>query len=478
MRVSKRFKLGRTQPTLDFVDVDYNGDTGLFISPKALANLPSDWGDQCVSLVQSFFSTVLAHITAGHHGEAERLLKALREPNETHLGLSTGKSRGRALGDSSAHDVWNALSNSQAASSGLIRDLEDTVLLIPGIGVDVISDMTTNIIRGPLIDYTQRMAAQYGIELSPDVPSGPIWNPTTKDWFEEFVDLPMTPQGKLLLVPKAIVRRHLAYNLGEYYRFHVLTHLQDVELRANSQLVQITKKTKKRFVTKKDVEEKYGNSKKMVAEITVNNPSLLDDYKQKANSRPYLPLDHDLIAATEGTPKPDWDALLQSVLDIPTGNVDAKRYETAVESLFTALFYPDLTNPVPQSRIHDGRKIIDIDYTNMAKGGFFNWLSKHYPSGRIFVECKNYGGKVANPEMDQLARRFSPSRGQVGILVCRSFADKARFATGCRDTAKDGGGYIIALDDKDLKALVHERKTNGQFQAWTLLSQKFRALTD
>lgn len=478
MRVSKRFKLGRTQPTLDFIDVDYKGDTGLFISPKALASLPSDWGDRCVSLVQSFFSTVLGHIKAGRHGEAERLLKALREPNETHLGLSIGKSRGRALGDSSAHDVWRALSHSQAAQSGLIRDLEDTVLLIPGIGVDVISDMTTNIIRAPLIEYTQRMAVYYGIPLSPGVPSGPMWNPATKDWVEDFVELPMTPEGKLLLVPKAIVRRHLAYNLSEYYRFHVLTHLQDVELAANSQLVQITKKTKKRYVTKKDVEEKYGKSKKMVADVTVKNPSLLDDYKKKANNRPYLPLDHDIIAATEGTAKPDWDVLLNAVLAVPTGKADAKGYESAVESLFTALFYPDLTNPVAQSRLHDGRKIVDIDYTNMAQGGFFHWLSKHYPSGRIFVECKNYAGKVANPEMDQLANRFSPSRGQVGMLVCRAFADKARFQRGCQDTAKDSSRYIIHLDDDDLKALVHERKTNDQFQAWTLLNQRFRALTD
>lgn len=476
--MSRYFKLGRTQPTLDFVDVDYSGDTGLFISPKALAGLPSDWGDACVSLVQSFFGTVLSHIKAGRHGEAERLLKALREPNETHLGLSVGKSKGRALGDSSAHDVWRALSNSQAATSGLIRDLEDTVLLIPGIGVDVISDMTTNIIRGPLIEYTQQMAAHYKIKLRPGIPSGPQWNPTKKDWYEDFVDLPMTPEGKLLLVPKAIVRRHLAYSLTEYYRFHVLTHLQDVELRANSQLVQITKKTKERYVTKKDVEEKYGRSKKMVSDVTIQNPSLLEEYKRKANDRPYLPLDHGDIAATEGTAKPDWDELLKAVLAIPTGQADAKGYETAIEALFTALFYPDLTNPVAQSRIHDGRKIIDIDYTNMAKGGFFSWLAKHYPSGRIFVECKNYGGKVANPEMDQLARRFSPSRGQVGLLVCRSFSDKARFAAGCRDTAKDGGGYIIALDDDDLKALVHDRKTNEEFQAWTLLNQRFRALTD
>ena len=478
MRVSSKYKLGRTQPALDFVDVDYNGDTKLFISPRALAGLPSDWGQSCVSLVQSFFGTVLGHIKAGRHTDAERLLKALREPNETHLGLSVGKSRGRALGDSSAHDVWNALSNSQAARSGLIRDLEDTVLLIPGIGVDVISDMTTNIIRGPLITYTQEMCRYYGIPLKSGIPSGPMWDGRTKDWVEDFTDLPMTPAGKLLLVPKAIVRRHLAYNLEEYYRHYVLTHLQEVELSSNSQLVQITKTTKKRYVTKKDVEGKYGTGKQLTSTISVANPDILEEYKNKADSRPYLALDHALIAATEGTAKPDWDGLLDAVLDIPTGAPDAKRYEDAVESLLTALFWPDLTNPIAQSKIHSGRKIIDIDYTNMAAGGFFYWLSRHYPSGRIFVECKNYGGKVANPEMDQLSSRFSPSRGQVGILVCRAFDSKDRFLTGCRDTAKDSHGYIIALDDDDLKSLVHERKTNEEFQAWTLLSKRFRSLTD
>jgi hypothetical protein len=81
----------------------------------------------------------------------EALLRALREPNETHLGLSKGRSRGHALGNESAHDVWSALSRSEAAKSGLLKDLEDTVLMIEGISVDIVSDMTTNIIRGPLI---------------------------------------------------------------------------------------------------------------------------------------------------------------------------------------------------------------------------------------------------------------------------------------------------------------------------------------
>jgi hypothetical protein len=162
------------QATLDFVDADVKQDTPLFISPKALTMLPSEFGDECVHLIQSFFHKVLELIKAGRNSEAESLLAVLREPNETHLGLSKGsKSRGHGLGDGSAHTVWNALSESEAARSGLLEDLEDTVLMIDGISIDIISDITTNIIREPLIRYTQRMCEYYGISLQAGVESGP-----------------------------------------------------------------------------------------------------------------------------------------------------------------------------------------------------------------------------------------------------------------------------------------------------------------
>src|SRR5262249_48422735 len=132
MRISEHFHLGRSQPTLDFVDVDIRGDTPVFISPRALMLLPSEWGDACVHLVQNFFQTVLGFIRSGENARAEALLRVLREPNETHLGLSRGKSQGRALGSASARDVWKALSESEAAASGLLQDLEDTVLMVEG----------------------------------------------------------------------------------------------------------------------------------------------------------------------------------------------------------------------------------------------------------------------------------------------------------------------------------------------------------
>jgi hypothetical protein len=184
LRISRYFNLEQTQATLDFVDVDVKKDTPLFISPKALTMLPSDFGDECVHLIQNFFHKILELINARRNAEAESLLGVLREPNETHLGLSKGsKSRGRALGEGSAHEVWSALSESEAAQSGLLEDLEDTVLMIEGISIDIISDITTNIIREPLVRYTQRMCEYYGIRLQPEVDSGPLWSSKDERWY-------------------------------------------------------------------------------------------------------------------------------------------------------------------------------------------------------------------------------------------------------------------------------------------------------
>ena len=107
--------------------------------------------------------------------------------------------------------------------------------------------------------------------------------------------------------------------------------------------------------------------------------------------------------------------------------------------------------------------------------GVTSWLAKHYTAPQIFVECKNYGSEVANPELDQLSGRFGRSRGNVGILVARRFDDKARFEQRCRDTALDDRGYIIVLDDDDLKSLVAARRDEKEacYRDYPLLRQRF-----
>ncbi|SDI57795.1 hypothetical protein SAMN05216338_102596 [Bradyrhizobium sp. Rc2d] len=446
--------------------------------------LPSDFGDECVHLVQNFFHGVLEAIRAGRHTDAERLLKQLREPNETRLGLSKGKARGRALGSGSAHDVWQSLSRSEAVKTGLIEDLEDTVLMVEGVSVDIVSDMTTNIIREPLIRYTQQMCEQYEIPMMTGVDSGPLWNARDQKWYSNFTELPLAGSGKLILVPKVLVRTHLQYDAGEYFQHFLLTHMRDYELAVNSELVEIIKsgkgkrqRTRKR-VTKKALVGKYGNGKAAIIAQTRKHPTALATYKALKRDEKHLPLTLDDISGLEGAPPVDWNVLLSNVREVPTGRTDAGRYEKAIEGILTALFYPNLTNPRVQHEIHAGRKRIDVTYTNMAVNGFFKWLAAHYSAAHVFVECKNYGKELGNPELDQLSGRFSPSRGKIGLLVCRTFEDKALFLKRCTDTAKDGRGYILALDDDDISNLVAARQNDRLFSEWTLLRTRFNTLID
>jgi hypothetical protein len=294
LRVSEYFNLGLKQPSLSFVDVDTSGDVRLFISPRALRLLPSAWGDECVALIQSLFGQVLLAIRDGDDHKAISLLEVLKEPNETHLGLSKGKSRGRGLGSGSARDVWHALTESAAAKSGLLTDLEDTVLMIDGISVDIVSDVVTNIIRGPLIQFTQEACNRYGIPLTEGVASGPIWETHTKSWHECFVSLPMVDDEKLLLVPKEIVRQTLDYDIDKYYRHYILERLRQEEIAANSDLVHVLKSGKNKGIKnvyKKDLKEKYGKGKAMIVRETLRNPIVLQQYKyQKQN--PSKPLSH------------------------------------------------------------------------------------------------------------------------------------------------------------------------------------------
>jgi hypothetical protein len=115
------------------------------------------------------------------------------------------------------------------------------------------------------------------------------------------------------------------------------------------------------------------------------------------------------------------------------------------------LFYPKV-----EQEIHDGRKRIDIVYTNGVKSGIFQRFTPKTGliSASIMVECKNYSRDVENSEVDQLSGRFGNNRGWLGFLVCRHVNDKPRLLARCRDSARDGRGFMIPLDDDDIQVML------------------------
>ncbi|MEQ1570360.1 MAG: hypothetical protein ABMA64_32295 [Myxococcota bacterium] len=158
--------------------------------------------------------------------------------------------------------------------------------------------------------------------------------------------------------------------------------------------------------------------------------------------------------------------LLRAIEAIEAGNDGASSYHSQVAALLEHLFEGELTDPVVEDRLHDGRKRVDITFTNRGRSGFFGWLAQHYPPvPNVFVECKNYAGDPGNPAADQLSGRFSPNRGKFGLLLCRSLGDHEQFIRRCRDTLSDQRGIVLPLDDGDLAELVRLAASEGREQA-------------
>jgi hypothetical protein len=338
----------------------------------------------------------------------------------------------------------------------------------------MISDAICNIIRGPLIEYTQEMCNLHNIPLTPKINSGPVWNGDA--WVQHYTNLPMTPEGKVILVPKIIVRYNISYSSAEYYRHYLLEDMRLDEISRATTLVHYLKDGEPR-VTKVDLQKKYGKDKPSIETQTLKHPGALENYKKDKLKTPSKPLDHEDISEITKTLTIDWNTLKIELAKIETGRSSAHDYEKLIEKTLTALFYPCLIFPKREKIIHDGRKRIDIEYTNCAKNGFFSWLAQHYSAPKVFIECKNYEDDLANPEVDQIAGRFGPSRGQFGIITYRSCKNTEKLKLRCRDTARDQRGFIITLSDAELINIIDSRISNTPYE-FPLLYHKFNELID
>jgi hypothetical protein len=153
-RVSDLYGLALDQGSLDFVNVDVDHDNDVYIDPSAVRRLDTRWGRECGALIQDFFDTLQDAMRRGDRDRALRLLTQLQEPNETHLGVSSGRPAGHGLGRGTlAREFHDGLI--AGGLYDLFEEFEEIALLTTGIDRDILSDITTNIIREPLIHYTQ-----------------------------------------------------------------------------------------------------------------------------------------------------------------------------------------------------------------------------------------------------------------------------------------------------------------------------------
>jgi hypothetical protein len=473
-KFSEYFGLKKSKDEFDFVDVYANRDIPLFLDPYGISAMDSKWSKQCEQHIATYFQYLIDSIRNGDRRTIQKLLNALHEVDEISLGYSTGTPSGRGIGAEQADQLRDAFENSQAARSGDIRDIADCALLIPGINRDKVSDITANILKADLIEYTQEQCKIYGIPVK-KVPVNNVFDFNSFHFKSFYTNLPVINSKVKILLPLSSVRRDPELSKDKYYRDFIIEFLRAEHTHPGDSLAHVLKNGRIK-VRIGDLTDKYPKTVDFIYQFTKEHPQILEKYKselkrsaKKTGTKPTLVPKEKILTAVER---------IRVINDLKPGNSDAGNFHKISFVNLIYIFGKRLSNPNREKEINEGRKRIDIVFDNAGTKGFFRNLSALYniQSPKIIVECKNYGKEIGNPEIDQLQGRLNNRRGMFGILLCRSVQNRKAMTQRCRDIVADNKGYIIVLDDSEISILLKLKESSKESEIDTFLTKKLDEL--
>ena len=216
---------------IDFVDVRVDADTALYIDPERIALSQHPFAIMADEVINDFFAVLCRAAAAHNEVDMYHLLSYGREPNETHLGLSSSHSCGRGTTPEILMPIIKSMISMRLFENKLITQLVDLQLWTPNFHYDRLSDLVTNIIRSVLVDYTY---AQYDAWHIP-LPEAQHHVAHTRDahthsWVT--YDFPhfLAGQFHTLLVPKVFVGQKMLSSPGKLLYTYALRYRQQEHL--------------------------------------------------------------------------------------------------------------------------------------------------------------------------------------------------------------------------------------------------------
>lgn len=277
------FGISKEQKDLEFVDIYINADKKFFLDPAKLLNYDDIISIQMSNCIVKYFENLLKLIRQNDKSSSLKLLSGLKEPKEIHLGYATNGYIGNAVGGVKGVKIYKKLSESNAVKTGLLKDLEESALLVEGINRDIISDMTVMITKKYLIEFTQLQCIKYQVPMRM-VGAGKIWDEKQECWVEIETELPIYEDKPMILVPKKIVTDKLMLDSQDFYRNELLSFVQEELMRADRSLIIVLKNGNRRCaVTKKQLKSdvQYRYSKELIYKIVQKHPELLQKYRHR-----------------------------------------------------------------------------------------------------------------------------------------------------------------------------------------------------
>lgn len=479
-KFSEHFDLPYTQPELDFFDCNPAEDRPLYVDPFAISQMGDVWSIKCQLYMETFYEALLKAVASNDLAKVISMTSHFGEPGDTFIGVSSGEPRGRGVGRGQARQIIRTISKSKAVQSGMLSDLADIPLFLHGIGRDKISDLTTNVIREILYDYTISQCELHDVKMV-ETPCHPFWSPEEGEWLSCYKPRPRINGKPILLLPKRILRHDVALQGQSFYDKGMVEFLKAEHERNHTKLVHYVKKRKSYEVYKSRVKEEHPYSKDKVSEFIADNPNFFNRYKTNLKVMDGIDLvsictDKDQVV--KFNPRKFAKNLASELALINAGREDAEKYHKFILGALTFLFYPSLTNPAKEHEINEGRKRIDIVFDNSASKYFFHRMAidPSTAAKMVVVECKNYSNDIANPEFDQLIGRFDVNRGKLGIITCRSDSNPQLTMKRCKDAVKAGQGIVMVLTDEDIIQMLNDYDDFYSASHLKLLDKKLKNL--
>lgn len=290
---STHFKIHSTQ--VEFVDIPLDGDLLAFICPFLIANNRQDPRIDAVYKQMSSFLTKLNRnfVMTNDVVNGLRFLSHLHEPNEYHLGYSDAN-KGKAMARERSQTVFDSLRRNRFAQQGIsiTNEAHNVLLLVDGIGQDIMSDVIANVCRNIFAEFTQEQCVKHNV---PTIPTNiEYYNSTTGRWEMASYNLPEYKGKRIILLPNDIASGSRMY--ATHYNWFISSNYISVDLMKakdepdNKTVIELKDGTKRAII--KEIYRTFKKPKHDLIDFVVKYPGSLDQFLDYAKENyPALNLD-------------------------------------------------------------------------------------------------------------------------------------------------------------------------------------------
>jgi hypothetical protein len=394
------------------------------------------------------FNSGIAAVKRGALQDARRLFDYPEEP-AIGFGYTRKGKGGSGVGAYLAGLILDTVSSSPGLQERGVRHVEEMQLLASHIGPDRVSDITANVLKQFLIEYTQRQAAIWQLPLHAGVPVKHVYEHASGEWIDTYADLPVdsTDGSAILLVPRRLVRQLPWINYDDFLKTEFSAYLSARRAQARTPDARDSKaKPDVVSVTRADLGlvERYVRSREQRADDATPDTNYIDE---------------DVCARA--------DALAVRLSQVEPGRSAAKHYQMLVLEILNFLFNPDLTDGKPEVRTLDGTERRDIVFTNESDDSFWAYLRTSHDGIFVMFETKNMT-ELDIAAINQTATYLGDRIGRLGVIVTRApLTDSIqRKIFSVWNDSSSGRKIILVLTDDHLRDLLQVRCRNGSTTKW------------